>query len=447
MSSSNPLLVYTFEHSNRLAYIFDLMLKELLGLNYRFTHSKDELVSYEGPKFSYAREPIANELFFESVRLLFEENIYHQQIVFADYEGMKGLFPVLHKSSAVPFDMFASAFFMVTRYEEYLPSKMDKHSRFRGRQSYQYRMGILDRPEVNYYSLEIKRILEEKFPELKFTLPKFKYVPTIDVDMAYEYLYKGFRRNAGGLARSVLTSDFTDIKDRILVLAGRKQDPFDTYDFILKACNEYHLHPMFFFLISSGSRFDKNISYREPVFRELIKRIAAQVSVGIHLSYKSHVSSLASQREIDRLKDITGMPVTANRYHYLRFHIPHGLAKLVKLGITDEYSMGYAPRPGFRAAICTPHYFFNVKTNEVTPLVIHPLAFMDTTFVHYLRCEREEATEQMIAILKHGYKVGGTIIGLWHNSSFTEKREWKGWRKVFETINEEAAHLMESSGE
>ena len=51
-------------------------------------------------------------------------------------------------------DIFGSAFFMLTRYEEFVKSVKDEHERFPARASLAYREGFLMRPIVNEY-LEI----------------------------------------------------------------------------------------------------------------------------------------------------------------------------------------------------------------------------------------------------------------------------------------------------
>jgi hypothetical protein len=43
-------------------------------------------------------------------------------------------------------------------------------------------------------------------------------------------------------------------------------------------------------------------------------------------------------------------------------------------------------------------------------------------------------------------ETGGTCVGLWHNSSFTDVAEYKGYRHVFESTAAKASALMESDG-
>lgn len=441
----NKLLIFTEQKSNRLKYIFDLVLTDLMGLEYELTADKESFSNSTLPKFSYGDEPIGSEIFFEAVPLLFETDVKPQPINFCEHGCIQGFFPVYKTNSFLPFDLFASAFFMVTRYEEYLPSKLDKYDRYRGSQSMNEKAGFLHKPMVNLYAKELQKMFSEKFPSLVYKKTKFEYIATFDIDMAYSYLEKGLKRNLGGFIKSFFLSDMKDFRTRALVLSGRVKDPFDTYDFIFKVCNENSIATKFFFLVADESRFDKNIAHDNPKFIELIQSISQKTETGIHLSFKSHISSNKSQVEINRLEDIIGKKPTINRYHYLRFHVQSSYPRLVKHEIAEDYSLGYAAHAGFRAGMCTPFYFFNVRNNEQTSLRIFPFTFMDATFTHYYRSNNEQALEKIRDLMKSVYDVGGTMIGIWHNSSFTEEKEWKGWRSIFETVAYEAAQLMKQS--
>jgi hypothetical protein len=424
--------------------LFDLLLKDLLGLDYRITHVKEEFLQHTGPCFSYSKQRIGNELHFESVNLLFETDTKYQLINFIEWDNLIGYFPVYHESDA-PFDLFATAFFMVSRYEEYLPHQKDKYDRYRASNSLNMKAGILEKPMVNYYALKLKSLLRERFPKLDFKRIPFQYNITFDIDIAYCYRGKGIKRNLGGLMRSLLFSRFDEAKERIATLFSNSQDPYDTYDYILRICEENSLSPMFFFLMGRESRFDKNISYKTSEYKELIRKLNERAESGIHLSFRSHMATAIMQREIKRLEHIAGHEILKNRFHYLRFQLPDTYERLLKAGIMHDYSMGYAPHVGFRAGICTPFRFFNLKRNEVSMLTVHPITFMDTTFTHYYRSDNDFALDKILQLMKSVKECGGDFTGLWHNNSFTEKAEWKGWREIFETTALQAAALMKEN--
>jgi len=438
----NKVLVYTDQTSARLKYTFDLLITDLLGLNYELTHDKNLFAAYSNPKFSYSSLPVGDELFFEAADLLFEVVNKPQPINFCEYEKLRGFYPVSERSR-IPFDIFASTFFMVTRYEEHFPYHKDKYDRFRPTGSMNCKGGHLEKPMVNYYALELSKIFTEKHPSLVVKKKSFEYIPTFDIDMAYSYRNKGFLKNAAGYLRSFILSDFTEMKQRFRVHSGKEKDPFDTYDYIFQTCSNNLLKSVFFFLLGDESRFDKSIPFDNEAYRELIKSIAAKTETGIHLSYKSHTSTGRTRMEIERLEKIIDKKVVRNRFHYLRFYFPDSYQRLVNIGITEDYSMGYASRNGFRAGICTPYYFFNIRKNETTGLKIFPFAFMDSTFAHYHKTDSETALNEIRQLMRYVYETGGSFYGLWHNSSFAGSKEWKGYHHVFETVAEEASSLMQ----
>ena len=72
---------------------------------------------------------------------------------------------------------------------------------------------------------------------------------------------------------------------------------------------------------------------------------------------------------------------------------------------------------------------------------IIPFAFMDTTFTHYYRTENSKSLEKIRELMKSVKEVEGPLVALWHNSSFTEQQQWRGWREIFETVARESTHL------
>ena len=79
--------------------------------------------------------------------------------------------------------------------------------------------------------------------------------------------------------------------------------------------------------------------------------------VGIHPSYESNADSKRVEFELRHLEDALRTPVTKSRQHFLKMRLPDTIRHLAELGITDEYSMGYASESGFRAGLACPFTF------------------------------------------------------------------------------------------
>lgn len=73
-------------------------------------------------------------------------------------------------------DIFGSAFFMLTRYEEVVKSVKDEHERFQARASLAYQEGFLERPIVNEYLEILWWSMKRLWPNLERKKESFEYI-------------------------------------------------------------------------------------------------------------------------------------------------------------------------------------------------------------------------------------------------------------------------------
>ncbi len=429
------LLIYTHKITKRVNYIFRLIMGQVLGVDYEITSSHEKFLAFKGAKFSYAPDPFGKELFFQAADLLFSTGIEGQDLNIFTFEKNKAFFPVYSKSSALPFDMFAASFFLVTRYEEYLPYMRDRFGRFEAPQSVSGEHEFLRKPVVNIWAYKLKAILLEQFPELSFSDRKFRYVSTIDIDSAYAYKFKGTVRTLGGIASAGLRLEFSKIFERLLVITGMQKDPFDTYTFQLQLQKKYEIDTIYFILLGDYGKFDKNIPVNSRHFQVLIKSLGDYADVGIHPSFESNESFSQLKTEISRLSKILNREITQSRQHFLKISFPETYRNLINLGITDDYTMGYAADVGFRAGICDPFYFYDLDLETETNLRVHSFQVMDGTLKDYLYKSREQSLEIIKLLIDEVKAADGTFMSLWHNESLSNAGLWKGWHEIYaETV-------------
>lgn len=431
--SSSTFLAFTKTVTPRLKYTFDLLLTDLNGQSYRVTNDKQEFENYEGPKFSYCDHPVGNELFFYASKLLFERGIEDQQIAVFDWEGYKAFFAT-HPKYILPFDPFAASFYLVSRYEEYLPHLRDIHDRYDTTESLAYQKNFLSKPLVNQYALLLRKLLQDRYPQLVFPQRKYRFISTIDIDNAWAYLEKGVMRTLGAYARSVVKLDFEEFLQRTRVLAGIEKDPYDTYQIQLDLQRKYKFRTIYFFLLGEYGENDKNVPVTSRKFRSLIKSIADYAESGIHPSYGSNKNPSRLKKELSLLSTILKREVTRSRQHFLVLKLPETYRRLIELDITDDYTMGYALQVGFRASICTPFYFYDLDNEQATPLRIHPFAVMDATLKYYMKVKPENAMNYILPLIDEVRKVNGDFVSLWHNESLSENKIWSGWKNVYEEM-------------
>jgi hypothetical protein len=409
------------------------MLTELLGLPFKITESSDEFKSYDGPKFSYTNAPLENELFFMCKPLLFEKDIHEPSLQIFDWNGLKVFFPT-GKSSALPFDIFSAAFYLVSRYEEYLPYKKDAHERFDAPESVAYKNNFLDKPLVNYWANLLEEKLIQHFPQLEFKKPKYKFISTIDVDSAYAYKEKGLLRTLGGIGKSLFSLNIEELYERISVIIGRQKDPYDTFKYLQYITEKYKLNSIYFFLLADYGLNDKNVPYQSTLLQKQINSIADYAEIGIHPGYGSNAEKQKLQTEHQRLEKILNRHITKSRQHFLKLTLPDTYRNLLELDITDDYTMGYACMPGFRASIANSFYFYDLDSETETKLRVHPFMIMEGTFKYYQNQSPEDFLVSAKKLIGETKKVNGEFISLWHNDSLSDRGIWSGWRKAYEEM-------------
>ena len=428
------MLILVPKTTNRLHYIFDLIIKDLLGISFKITTDNETFTSYNGPKFHYGNNQFWNEPFQKATNLLFEHDITEKELKIVDYKDVKAIFPVYNDKSVFPFDIFAASFYIVTRYEEYLPHINDKYNRFQAKDSILLKMNMLEKPLINIWAMELGNILTAIYPNLQLKKKSFTFIPTYDVDAAWAYKNKGIFRTAASTVRDLINFDFQENRNRWDSIFGKKNDPFDTFDYQLSLQKELNLHPRYFILCGEYDLNDKNISMRNTNFQNLIKRLGDYAKVGIHPSFNSYLNKEKVKMEIDRLSKVLNREITMSRQHFLRLQMPLSYQILIDLDITDDYTMGYATLPGFRAGIADTFRFFDLEHDNITNLNIHPFALMDGTMRDYLELNTTESLEKAQHLIDEVKKVNGTFILLWHNETLSDEKRWTGWKALYRQI-------------
>ncbi|MBQ2906225.1 MAG: polysaccharide deacetylase family protein [Bacteroidales bacterium] len=430
------MLILVPKITNRLYYIFELMLKDELGIDFKFTTDKDSYLSHEGAKLHYGKYPMPEEsgLYQQAANILFEHDIADQDVKICNYKESKAIYPVFNEKSLFPFDIFAASFYIISRYEEYLPHVSDNYNRFQPQDSILYKMEMMERPVINLWSIDLGNELVARYPEITLKKKTFRFVPTYDVDAAWAYRNKGFFRTTLSLCRDILRFDKNEIKYRWDVLRKKKMDPFDTFEYQIKLQKELKLSPLYFILCGDYNTNDKNISIKNKEFQQLIKHLGDYALVGIHPSFSSYLNKNMIKEEISRLSDVLKREVTISRQHFLRLSLPSSYQILIELDITDDYTMGYASQAGFRAGYADTFKFFDLENDMKTKLNIHPFALMDGTMRDYLNLDVQESYEKAKKLVDEVKNVNGTFILLWHNETLSGEKRWEGWITLYRKI-------------
>ena len=434
------ILIYTQTVPNRLRYICKLLFADLLGTECAFTTFRDEFSSFQGPKLIYSDQPFGGGLFIEAKSILFEDTVLPFEPGISKEDTIPVIFPSDHRQSALPFDPFAAAFYMVSRYEEYQQTKHDKYGRFQAIESIAVKGKFLELPVVHFWTDRLAEVINSRYPGFSMKRPQYSFIPTIDIDHAYAYRCRNFVRTTGGITRSLMELKVNDVFERLKVLTGMETDPYDTYEYITGVHSRFGLSPYYFILFADYGGDDNNVSLEHKSFLKLLLDLDTDKKVGIHPSLSSNKQLKKLNCEYSGLGRALGREVKISRQHFMKISMPDTYNSLISLGITDDFSMGYASHIGFRSGIARPYWFFDLSKNEAAPLKIHPVAVMDVTMKDYLRLTPEEIIETLHRMISMVRSVGGEFISLCHNETFSEDRRWLGWRTLYEELLRFAVH-------
>lgn len=428
------LKILTDSLALRLDYILNFIISDLCGYEFTVTTNPEEFTAYNGPKIAYTEKKYPGSIWLKPHGLLSGDNIENFTPPAADTSWGK-IFFQSEGDCDVPFDLFAASFYILVRYEEYLPFQPDKLGRFSAGESILYKNGLLDIPVIDIWTEKLKEMITSHFGFTKHTNKAFSFIPTIDIDNAFAYKGKGFIRSAGGFAKSLFSADIHGFIERAKVLSGKK-DLYDTYDYLKEIHNQYSLSPMVFVLAGKYGKYDKNVSPVKSIFKDLINSLPENFEIALHPSYRSNFSSTLKEEKAI-LEQITGKSITASRQHFLMLKFPETYNNLTEAGISRDFSMGYADTGGFRAGTCSPYRFFDLKSNKSKNLTIYPFPWMDRTLSEHLSLNPEKSCRYIRENMNMIKSLKGTFVSLWHNESLCDTGVWKDRKQVYEFMLKE----------
>ena len=330
-----------------------------------------------------------------------------------DFQGIPVLFgspqiTQIQGVCVVSADWVASAYYLLTRYEELQNPIRDAHGRFPGRESLLSRLHWLDRPLVEAYSRQLRSLLRQAGIPLAPLRPGIVTL-THDIDSARRF--HNLRSLLGGIRRRHW---------RLLHESLYGRDPYAEWEGITRMDSA---------LPWAKSRFFAHVAGRtgEAEDAACIPLQPADWLKSRHLDWGIHFSARAARNqdfllsENEQLSQAVGHPSVSSRFHYLLLPGPEGWRAVEEAGITDDYSVGFADVPGFRMGTCRPVRYIEPATGRLSAtLTLHPLALMDVTLSDYARLPFDEALTVACDICRKACEEGGEAVLLWHNSSLAE---------------------------
>jgi hypothetical protein len=433
----HTITIYSPQTSNRLLYVLDWLFRGVLQTDYRLVNNEEEVASL--PFFISYGKHFGQACSIPDAGILWSREIAPHKIKTGTWMGIPTLYDG-NTDHTIPFDLFGALFFLLSRYEEYFDHTPDKHGRYQARDSILFKNGWLERPLLDEWILGFHTLLKEK-PGVAITLSRFQFLPSYDIDIAFSYKYKGWKRTLGGLARDLVKGNFQKVKTRLLVLTGAEIDPYDSFGWLRHQHSLLNIHPLYFVLASmKTTAFDKNNHPGHEQMKGLICSFGNEGAIGLHPSYDSYREEVFG-KEKDFLEKTIGGSITKSRQHYIRLKIPDTYRQLLQYGILHDYSMGYGSKFGFRAGTGRSFNWYDLKKEIETRLIIHPFCFMDSTARFEEKLDTENAFERLDKMKEILERTGSTLITVFHNFSLGKDPGWVGWSEGYKAFLEKAGKI------
>lgn len=387
----------------------------------------EEFIAHEGPKISYGKHPLGNEFFVQEQGLLREHGIESVEIQLKKWGTIPAFFPTNEKS-AIPFDIFAASFYLLSRYEEYLPHVKDAKGRFPASESLAFQHKFLELPIVDIWAYKLKTVLQHSFPDLDFPFKQMELHTIISVQRPFAYSQKGFFRSFLCYFQDFVKGRLKNNFYRTQVLLGIRKDPFDTFTWIVNIAKRSSSKMTAFFLLGDNEEYQDSLNTHRKSFQLLVKYVADYKEVGLLYSASSLTKFATLQEEVKRMENTINRNILSAKQSNYFVNLPENYRNLIELEIEKDFTMAYYDTPGFRAGTCTPFLFYDLDFEIKTPLILHPIALASTA----MQNEKETAIEAKIQELMQSVgRVNGIFSVVLSNEDFTSKDGNAVWRKVF----------------
>lgn len=425
------LLIYSLKTTQRITYIFKHICFRILGIEVNFTNVIEDFIAYSGPKLSYGKKELGNELFIQSTELLMQDGFESIDITVKDWGDTKCFFAV-GKNSVLPFDIFAASFYLLSRYEEYLPQVKDEKGRFLASESIAFKAGFLQDPVVDIWAYKFKDLLLQTFPDIKYSARKPSIHTIINASQPLLYKNKGLLRILIGFFNDLFSFNLKSIFDRSTVLFGFRKDPFNTFNWIINSVKKSKSSLTVFFLLGASKIFEESLNSQKESFKLLIKNVSDYQEIGLIFSDEALNSLAVLNEEKEKIEAITNRTLRRSMNNEYLVSLPHNYRNLIELEIATDFTMVYENVIGFRASTCSPFLFYDLDYEIVTPLKIHPISLTTKGLNKTSTSKKTETIQKMMESVK---KVNGTFSMIFDNYNFMNIKKNTVLKTIFSEIN------------
>lgn len=332
-------------------------------------------------------------------------------------------------------DIWASAFFLLTRWEEYVNPTRDEHGRFPASESIALKYNFLHLPIVNFYAYMLTEMLihigyhiEDHLEENSILARTI--ILTHDIDILQSN--PKWKSIGGDILKR---HNINMALHRLFTF----RDPLDGYDYLMDKSEHIGTKSIFFFMAADHREGYSDNYLNTKKFAQTIDKIKKRGHlIGFHAGHGTADNPERYTEELQLLRQHTGVDITFSRQHFLKFDMPNTFNILEANGITHDFSLGYSDSEGFRCGTGNSYQVFDILARKTLNVREVPLIIMDSTLNHTKHLSTAQAEK-----LFENYIPNYTPVSiLFHNSSF-DNYTWKGWKKLYDKIIDRSLTIID----
>jgi hypothetical protein len=407
-------------------YAIDALFADVLGCN-RNDYSvqfRDDVHNYElnVDGKAYTIEDHFFNRFVEPLSYLKLENIPEKLNFF---HGLGLELPIIYgedkfvrkeNGAVIGLDIFASTFFMLTRWEESLLGREEKGDCDES-QLFCVKQGIHQRPIVNEYADLLREFLPS---EVALSTRNFEVVLSHDVD---GFVTPTWTRIAKDFVKQTIHGAPTKVKNLTWKEEIKYKCAFPTaysqFEMYTALTERHNIPEWFYFKVCGKGETEATYWFDEKLTKEVIGKLKKEKNphyvLGFHPSQNTFGIKEQWDKEVSRITELLQEKPTIGRNHHLLYN--YETLRLWETIIEKPLNISncvFHRRLGFRSGICIPYNLFDTYQRRKMNLVEHPCIIMDSAIRLHKYKTKKDLWDDIEGIVDQVKKYSGCLVLTWH---------------------------------
>lgn len=316
-------------------------------------------------------------------------------------------------------DVFASSFFMLTRWEESLYGREEKGDCDEN-ELFCVKHHVHTRPIVHEYEKLLRQLLTGSLIADR----EYKVVLTHDVDAintpTWAQIIKCVIRNK---RINSLTYNSTLSRKDVLLYKSRFPDVYSQTKLYVELSKKYHVPEWFYLKVCSKGERGYTYDYRHQRTKDYVNKLSSEhggdIVLGFHPSQLTFNNTEQWKIEVARINSLLNHQPGIGRNHHLLYNCEtlRNWSKLNEHTLENTVSISncvFHKHIGFRSGIAVPYPVFDIIERRQLNLLEYPCVIMDTALIQSDYINGYDAWDEITKVINEVKNNNGILVLTWH---------------------------------